>query len=74
VALVKRTEETPTAGASSPKSCTDLPAEAEAALEKLRANPKDNQAVDALERALKQLTGRAESPREDQQPPKQQKK
>jgi hypothetical protein len=34
-------------------------AQAEAALKKLRANPNDQQAADALERALKQLKERA---------------
>jgi hypothetical protein len=35
-------------------------AEAEAALRKLRANPNDKQAADALERALQRLKERAE--------------
>jgi RNA polymerase sigma-70 factor (ECF subfamily) len=43
-------------------------AQAEAALKKLRTNPSDKQAVDALERALKQLKGRAESRGKDQPP------
>jgi hypothetical protein len=37
--------------------------DAEKALRHLRANPNDKQAADALERALKQLKGRADSPR-----------
>jgi RNA polymerase sigma factor (sigma-70 family) len=64
----QRTETAPTAGASSPKFYTDPLAEAEAALKKLRANPKDKQAADALERALKQLKRRTESPRQGQHP------
>jgi RNA polymerase sigma factor (sigma-70 family) len=51
----QRTEETPKAGASSPKTYTDPLAQADSALKKLRANPNDKQAADALERALKQL-------------------
>jgi RNA polymerase sigma factor (sigma-70 family) len=54
----QRTETAPTARESSPKSYTDPLAEAEAALKKLRANPNDKQAADALERALKRLKER----------------
>jgi hypothetical protein len=50
------------------KRPSDPLAEAEVALKRLRANPNDTQAAKALERALKQLKGRAESPRQGQHP------
>jgi hypothetical protein len=41
-----------------PKKANDPLAQAEAALKKLRANPSDKQAADALERALQRLKER----------------
>jgi hypothetical protein len=45
----------PTSGAGAAKSSADPLSQAETALKKLRTNPKDKKAADALERALKQL-------------------
>ena len=49
-------------GSMMPKASADLVSDAEAALKKLRENPGDKQATEALERALKRLKER-EKPR-----------